>query len=582
MLYSILPQSSKSFSLTASDLHPILRSLLFQRGIRTKDDIDEFLNPRYENSAYDPFQFLEMKKAVERLRKAAELNERIIIYGDYDVDGVASSILMLETLETLYKKICLPTRQDDKRASVGVYLPHREDEGYGLNPKAVSYIKEHGAALLITCDCGSGNKDELSDLQKAGIDVIILDHHVAPLERPPSFAFINPKFKNERYPYRDLSAGGVVFKVIQALRKLDYISESFEKWSLDLVALSTVADMMPLLKENRTLVKWGLMVLNKTRRVGMQALIRSSRIQKILTTYDISYALAPRINSAGRLDHANVAFDLLRQTNKESAEHEAMNLNQTNEARQKLTEKILEEAKRQIQEQYERHDRTLLAYNLNQKTWPMGVLGLVAGKIAKEYYRPVFVIAQTNHGISGSGRSIPAFDLTALLDSVRDLLEKYGGHPQACGFTLKNMDDPEATIQLFKSRIEEYGKQYLKESDLLPTITISSELAFSDITLEFIEDLERLEPYGQENTKPLFLTRNVQVLSSRTMGKKNNHCKLLVSAHGARHEAVVFCAKDHIKEITSGDFCDIIYNLEQNEWNGETRIQLMIRELERV
>lgn len=576
MLYCLEPQPPREFFLQHKNLHPVLCSLLWQRNIRTKEEIDEFLNPEYRIDFYDPFKFQEMEKTIERLRMAAKAKERAIIYGDYDVDGVSSSILMLETLLRIYK-----ITEKPKSELVTVYLPHREDEGYGLNPGAVSYIKSCGATLVIACDCGSGNAEELTALESSGIDVIILDHHVSPKNRPPCYGFINPKFERETYPFPFLAATGVVFKVIQALRLANepLITEGFEKWSMDLVALATIADMMPLLKENRALVKWGLVVLNKTKRIGLRALIQAAGISKTITAYEAAFALSPRINAAGRLDHANVAFDLLRQNSPELALKEAMNLNKTNAARQVITDKITKEAKKQISEEPKEDDRILVAYNLVKNAWPTGVIGLVASRIAKEYHRPVFVIGLSNHGFSGSGRSIPGFDLNLSLQAASDILEKYGGHPQACGFTMKPGDDPKNAIALFKHRMEGYARAHMEESELAPETPISCELSFSDIEWSIAEDLIRMEPFGQGNPVPLFLTRDARVVSCRTMGKDNNHCRIVMEQNGVICEAVAFCAEDHVKQMSIGEIRDIIYELDINEWNGTKRIQLIVKDM---
>ncbi|MBI4359654.1 MAG: single-stranded-DNA-specific exonuclease RecJ, partial [Candidatus Jacksonbacteria bacterium] len=585
MLYHLEPQPPPEFFSQNQDFHPALLSILWQRNVKTREDIEEFLLSRYSTDLYDPFKFQEMKKTVERLRAAASKKERVIIYGDYDVDGVTASILMLEALEKLYNVSPEPRFGINGSELLSVYLPHREDEGYGLNPGAVSYIKSRGATLLITCDCGSGNTEELTELKLAGIDVIILDHHVAPKDRPPCYGFINPKFEKETYPFRGLAGCGVVFKVIQALRLSankaglsdtadeSVITEAIEKWSLDLVALATVADMMPLVKENRVLVKWGLVVLNKTKRIGLRALIRGAGLlERKITAEDIAYALAPRINAAGRLDHANVAFDLLRQNSPERAEVEANNLNKTNTARQTLTEKILKEAKKQVSDQLKNEDKILVAHNFanpakRENVWKTGVIGLVAGKLAKEYNRPSFVIGRANHGLAGSGRSIPGFDLIASLASVSDLLEKYGGHPQACGFTLKSEENPENAALLFKSRVEEYARDHLSDDLELPETSISCELPLSGITWDLMNAISKLEPFGQENPVPIFLTRGARVLHVRAMGKDNNHCKLAVEQNGVVCEAVAFRAEDHVKETSEGEIRDLVYTLAVNEWN---------------
>jgi single-stranded-DNA-specific exonuclease len=600
MDYELLNQPPHTFLKQHPAVHSIIATLLYQRGIKTRKEIKEFLDPVYGKKQYSPFKFKEMRTVVKRILKAAQHKERVLVYGDYDVDGVCSALLMIETLERLYHETCNPPirRAGMKHeTSIQVYLPHREKEGYGLNPQAVEYIKKKKIKLVITCDCGTTNIKELEMLAKSKVDVIILDHHVAPKKRPPVLAFINPKYKRDSYPFSQLSAGGVVFKVIQALRRhlsekceRPAIGEGFEKWSLDLVALSTVADVMPLLRENRILVKWGLVVLNKTRRCGLSALIKAARLPagryglaKKINTYEIGYIISPRINAAGRLDHAKVAYNLLRQTVKTKAMEQALNLNKTNERRQRLTEKIFKLCRRQIESQLKNNDRILVAYNLKDNQWPTGILGLAAGKLSNQFNRPSFVIGQASHGLAGSGRSISGFDMMAALGQAKDLFSKYGGHPQACGITFIEPSSAyvgaksrKGLIDQFKKRIEKYARQKLKDKDLIPKTKVSLELKLADITWDLIRSINQLEPFGQANPKPVFLSRAVKVLSVRLLGSKGDHIKLSIEQGHSIKEAIAFRCAPHIKSIKRGDIIDIIYNIEINEWQGRRSIQLVI------
>lgn len=569
MNYKILPQPSPDFLKKYPDFNPVILCILWQRGIRTKKEIDDFLNPVYGQKQYDPFLFREMRDVVKRILKAAFDKERVLVYGDYDADGVCASVLMIETLEKLYGLRAIRRTQD----LIQVYLPHREEEGYGLNLKAVEYIKQKKIELLIACDCGSTNIAELQALADSQIDVIIIDHHIAPKKRPPVYGFINPKFEAEAYPFRQLSAGGVVFKVIQAL-KID-LGEAFEKWALDLVAISTVADVMPLIGENRVLVKWGLVVLNKTRRIGLQALIRAAQIKKQIGTYEIGFMIGPRINAAGRLDHANIAFDLLRQREEVHAKKEAEKLNKTNEYRQKMTELIFKKCAVQIKPQIENKDRILIAYNLKKDKWPVGLIGLAAGRLTDKFNRPAFVISLAEHGLSGSGRSIEEFDVMAGLEQVKNLFSKYGGHSQACGFTFAECQL--RLIRQFKQKLENYARQKLKDDDLIPRTQVSVEIKFSDITWGLLRDINRMEPFGAANAKPIFLTKGAKVRSVRVMGLKQDHLKIILEQDKTEQEAVFFRCQERHKQIEHGDVVDIIYNAEINEWHGEKRIQLVLK-----
>ena len=585
----IEPQPPVSFLRKHSDIHPVVALLLWQRGIRASKDIQEFLHPVYRDRAFNAFKFHEMEKVVERIVSAANKKERIIVYGDYDVDGVTSSILLIEALEKLYGDSTFVLQDTNRNQFFHVYLPHREEDGYGLSENAVNYIKAQNVNLVITCDCGTANIAHIQSLQDFGIDVIVLDHHTASDIRPPAFGFINPKYPKGGYPFKHLAACGVVFKVVQALR--DYferkkipspISESFEKWSLDLVTLATVADMMPLCGENRMLVKWGLVVVNKTKRLGLQALIHAAGIKKMITTHEISFALAPRINAAGRMDHANVAFDLLLQKDKNKVLSEAEALNRKNLERQKLTEEIYKSAREQIMLQVKSSDRVLVAYNLKKNSWPTGVLGLVAGRLSREFNCAAFVVSKTLHGIAGSGRSINALDITAGLKEMMHFFEKFGGHPQACGFTLTPTETPKNLIEEFKKEIELYARRVTQESDFILRMHVHYVMPFSKITWQCVEALKEMEPFGEENPRPIFLTQNVFVEHVRLLGKNSEHIKLILLESGSLHEALIFRSENHLRDIKRGDRCDIIYTIDVNEWNSRQTIQLNIQNLLKI
>lgn len=594
MNYTLLPTPPQSFINSHAHLHPLILTLLWQRGLRTTEEIDDFLNPAYRKEIngerqYDPFAFQEMHKVVERLLHAAEYKERVLVYGDYDADGVCSAVLLIDALERLYGIKTTRDAEAKNRKSeehIQVYLPHREEEGYGLNESAVEYIKKQEVSLVITCDCGSTNEKELAELKNAGVDTIVLDHHIAPETRPPVYGFVNPKFKQEAYPFKELAACGVVFKVVQALcdclqkkQKRPAIGEAFEKWSLDLVALATVADMMPLVGENRILTTWGLLVLNKTRRLGLKALINAAGIAKRIGVYEIGFLLAPRINAAGRLDHANVAFDLLRQKDAHCVIREAESLNKTNTERQKLTERIFKEAAEQIQTQLAGNDKILVAYNTAKGAWPVGIVGLVAGKLVQEFSRPSFVIGSTEHGFSGSGRSIETFNLIMLIQDLSDLFVKAGGHPQACGFTFREEQDKACLVDEFKQRAEHYAAKHESEFAVEHTITIDMKLRFSEISWELAKAIERMQPFGEGNYQPLFFTSSVLVERVDKIGLNGNHSRLMLSCDGAHYSAVMFRSKDEVKQIEQGSIIDAIYAIEINEWKGNRTIQLVLKKI---
>jgi len=586
MHYKLKLQAPKSFFNKNSDINPIILNLLWQRGIRKTDQIKQFLNPVYGLKKYDPYQFKEMKKAVQRILKAQKAKEKVLIYGDYDVDGVCSAIILIDLLQRLYQ---LESNQFNNL--VKVYLPDREKEGYGLNNQAVEYIKNQNVDLLITVDCGSVNIKELKELKKTRIDVVVIDHHLALAKRPPVYAFINPKLESETYPFRELSAGGVAFKLVQAVglylkkqQKRPLIGEAFEKWLLDLVALSTVADVMPLVLENRILVKWGLVVLNKTKRVGLQELIKAAGLHKEIGTYEIGFVLAPRINSAGRLDHANVAFDLLRQSVRKKAQEEAHNLNQTNLKRQDLTKKIFEQAKKQVKGQINQKNKILVAKNLASNAWPVGILGLVAGKLVQEFNRPSFVIGFSKGRLSGSGRSVKKFNIMQCLKCAEGLFSKYGGHPQACGFTFKlnKKQTLKQQVNFFKKKLEKYAQKKLLDKHLIPVLLVDMELSLLDINWNLIYDLKKMKPFGEQNKKPIFITKNITVVTKKLLGIAKNHLKLVLKEKNIIREAILFRCNNNHKKIKSGDKVNVIYNLEINKWRNRKTIQLCLKNIELI
>ncbi|KKT35825.1 MAG: Single-stranded-DNA-specific exonuclease RecJ [Parcubacteria group bacterium GW2011_GWA2_44_12] len=554
------------------EIHEDLLQLFFNRSLVAQSDIDNFLNPDYRQNLHSPFLFQDMHLLVERVKRAAEKNEKVLIYGDYDADGVCSSVALKEALKNFGVEYC------------DLYLPHRETEGYGLNSGTVSYIQEHNYDLLITVDCGTTNAAELSVLKSLNIDVIVCDHHVAPEEKPPCLAFINPRFKKDTYPYEHLASGGVIYKVMQALAekkdefaKATDLPDGFEKWALDLVAIATVADMMPLVGENRVLVRYGLVVLNKTRRTGLKALIEKAKcISGILDTYHIGFILAPRLNAAGRMDHANTAVYLLQETNYKKALEIAEELNQTNAERQAVTERIVRSAIEQI-EQHKTRDKVIVVANTSEGEWPTGVVGLAAGRISQKYNRPVCVIGRSSTGVTGSGRSIPPFDITAALKQCAHLLEKFGGHPQACGFTLKSED----IVSEFRSAINKIADQQMSEDDLISVLALDMEIAFERLTWQFFDDIQTMKPFGQGNQKPRFASFHVLVIALQLVGADKQHLRLTLSQKNIQKKAIAFgfghIASDETKfPIRAGSFIDIAFEFEVNEWNGNRELQLNI------
>jgi single-stranded-DNA-specific exonuclease len=425
--------------------------------------------------------------AVDRIFSALEKHEKITIHGDYDADGVSATVIAFSTLKTL-------------GADVDVYIPHRVSEGYGLNKNTVSELSKNGTKLIITVDCGISSQPEIELAKQKGIDVIVTDHHEQPPHLPDAYAIVNPHIDGETYPYHDLSGSGVSFKLASALvseaskrsEHKEKISDGYEKWLLDLVAIGTIADCVPLLGENRTLVKYGLLVLKKTRRQGLLELSKSSRVNlPTIDTNGVSFSLVPRLNAAGRIGHANTAFDLLVTDQAAAGIGIAQSLEKTNQQRQRTTEKMVGESKSQIPSV----DKQKILFAIGPK-WSPGVVGLVAGRLMDEYSRPVLIMGESDGVVVGSGRSIPGFDITKALAESREYLDRFGGHAAACGFTL-----PKANLENFLSKMSSLAEK-ISADQLVKSLFIDSALRLEQANWELVSMLEQFEPFGEGNKRP--------------------------------------------------------------------------------
>jgi len=540
----------------------VILQLLVNRGLSDAQEIDDFLHPKYEN-LHDPFKFRDMQKLVDRVKQSRDKSEKVFVYGDYDADGVCSSIILVETLHAIGIK------------NVDIYIPHREKEGYGLNKDSIKYISEQGAKLLITVDCGTSNVAEVKFAKDNNIDVIILDHHEEPSELPINVsAFLNPHLKGETYPFKNLAAVGVVFKVVQALTKSFDLGEAHSKWMLDLVAIATVADMMDLRDENRILVKYGLVVLNKTQRLGLQSLISlMGKSGAELGVYEIGYMIAPRLNAAGRIDHANSAYELLATKDSSLINELSASLSQTNTTRQSETARILKEALEQVQSQL-KENKVLVAVGDN---WSSGIVGLVSGRITEKYNRPSVVIAKTEKGLIGSGRSIPKFNITQALKKSSEFLLRFGGHEGACGFTLKSKD----VLNDFSISLNKIAQEQLSDDDLVKTLSIDMELTFDKIDLNLAQNIEELAPFGMGNRAPKFVSFGVRVENISFVGEQK-HIKLRLGQKGISLGAIAFGFSEEWRDkLNEGDLIDIVYEVSINEWNNRKNIDLKINDIKK-
>jgi len=578
----------ESFLNEYPELPKTVATLLYNRNLHTQLEIDEFLNPDYSQDIHDPFLFNDMEKAVAIINDCIKEDKNIVVHGDYDADGVCASVIIISCLKKLGAN------------SVSVFLPHRETDGYGLNINTVKNLKNQDTDLIITCDCGVSNVSEITLAKELGMQVIITDHHSIPAQIPPADAIIHPKISTEKYPDKGLCGGAVAFKLVQALLKNhqknnDFLPdgqthEAFEKWLLDLVAIASVGDMVPLLGETRTLTRYGLTVLNKTRNLGLKKLLFVAGLadengqlkRKTIDTGTIGFQIVPRINAAGRMDHANNAFALLMATDETEAENFAWALNQNNIDRQKLNENLLNQALKQIKDTAQEKNSALFVIG---DGWPTGILGLIAGRIKDVYYRPTIVMG-INHGeITASGRSINEFNIIESLQAKPEFFSKFGGHPQACGFTLKSID----LLEDFKKYLNDRAKEKTKDIELVSQLRIDAEIDLDDINWKLFDLLQKFEPFGIDNEEPKYLARNLTIMDINPVGQDGKHLRLMIKQNSQtirktigfglgdinRHPA------DWKNNLQIGDKIDMVFSIEVNEWNGNRELQMTIEDIKK-
>lgn len=539
-------------------ISPLLASVFACRGIDDPQYISDFLNPSLDK-LNDPFLLNDMEIAVERIVRAIENKEKIIIYGDYDVDGVTSTSILYNYLK-------------DSRVEVDYYIPDRFEEGYGLSKTGIERIAAMGTSLVITVDCGTTAFDEIIQLNSMGIDTIITDHHECELQLPEALAVINPCRHDSGYPFRELAGVGVVFKLINALCVRLSRPEGHLKY-LDMVALGTVADVVPLVGENRTIAKFGLQAIKETSNTGLVVMIKNTGLEeKPISSYSISFILAPRINAAGRMGHAKRAVELFTTDNYEYAEEIFFQLSEDNKKRQEIELKILEEALATIEGNKEIKASKVLV--VSGKGWHHGIIGIVAAKITEKYYKPCILVSIEENGMGrGSCRSIEGFDLVAALMQCRHVLEKFGGHEMAAGITIK-ADQIEAFAELINS----HATAVMKDEDALPKLKVDLAVDKNQLKVDFVKDLELLSPFGAGNNCPVFLYNNLKLSQIRKVGE-GKHLKLLLEDEGFYIDAIGFNMGSMADNITKKDLLDIVCNLEINNWNSIERMQLILRDI---
>jgi len=538
------------------NINELLARILLNRNIDTDEKIEKFLYPKLTD-LNDPYLFKDMENAITRIVEAIEKKEKITIYGDYDVDGITSI--------TILKKFL-----DEIGALVDFYLPNRLSEGYGLNNNALDTIQKRGTKLLITVDCGISAYHEIEYAKSLGFNGIVTDHHECPEQLPEAIAVIDAKRPDNTYPFNSLAGVGVSFKVIQALcHKLQLPEETYLKY-LDIVCLGTVADIVPLIEENRVIVKYGLERMKNTKNVGLKALIETSGY-KTIESSAISFGLAPRINACGRMGQAELALQMLLTEETQEAMLIAEKLQEMNKERQEVEKVIMQDAMDMISKNSLDKENVIVVGNEN---WHHGVIGIVASKITETYYKPSILICFEGGEGKGSGRSIDGFDLHEALSACGDKLLKYGGHEMAIGLTLKREE-----FESFKEAMIAFAKDKLPE-DLMPIVKYDAEISTKDISKSTIESLKLLEPYGEANNSPVFVYKNVKVDSIRTLSN-DKHLKLNIKEGNFIFNAIAFNMGERKDSIRMGDKVDILHYLELNRYNGIESVQLNVKDIKK-
>ncbi|MCR4278784.1 MAG: DHH family phosphoesterase [bacterium] len=582
------PQESP---LEISGKHLIAGTLLAQRGIDIQEKVDAFFRPNWEADIHDPFLFSQMKNAVERTFLALKSGERITVHGDYDADGVTGSTVVIATLREIARAMSgvddpassdtdVEVKNKNREPCIDFYIPHRDEEGYGLHIDTIPILKQRGTTLLITVDCGIACVDEIALAKEEGIDTIVLDHHRFGDELPNGI-LIHPSIPNETYPYKNLAAVGVAWKFASALvthaRENGFeIKDGWEKWLLDLVAIATVTDMVPLDGENRTLLHYGLLVLNKTRRPGLESIIDASRITLgSITSETVGFTIGPRINAAGRMEHASHALELLLATEAEDAKERAGKLETLNRLRQTRTRGMMVGVDAELADT---EVGSVIA--LYDPTWSPALVGLVAGRVADRYARPCIAIGKHGEKWIGSGRAPDPVNITELVQKAgKGLLTRSGGHAQACGFGLDRDED----VEVFVKRFREMGETIRGDLPERPILQIDAELQLKDITWDLWNTLVAFEPFGMGNPRPIFCSRGLRVVSADRVGKQQDHLRMvLTDADGRSRSFIAFRLGERYGEVELGSCVDVVYDVSENMWNGRRDLSCRIVDFQKA
>lgn len=533
----------------------LLATILVNKNITTQKEIEEFLNPT-RNDFFDPFLINDMDIAVERIRKAIEIQEKVIIYGDYDVDGITS----ITVLKSFLKDVGL---------DVDYYIPNRLEEGYGLNKNAIDEIAKNKYTLMITVDCGISAIEEVNYANSLGIEVIVTDHHEPGEELPKALAVIDNKRKDSKYPFRELAGVGVAFKVSQALAQSMNVKEEEYLKYLDIVCVGTISDIVPLISENRVITKLGIKLLKQTRNTGLKAIINSSGYSQINST-TISFGVAPRINACGRMGKAEQALKLLLSKDIYEVNKLTQELNNYNRERQEIEKEIFESVLNKIEQNNLDKNRTIV---VGGEGWHHGVIGIVSSKITEKYFKPSILLSFEEDGTGkGSGRSIPGFDLHEALMKCENCLEKFGGHSMAVGLTLKK-----DKFEQFYEEFEKVAKEN-KTENIVPIINVDAKIELNEIDKTVVEDLKQLEPFGEANKMPVFALKNIRIDSIRALSE-GKHLKLTLRDNNQIINAIGFNIGELANEYKIGDKVDLAGVLEINTFNGIDNLQINIKDI---
>ncbi len=543
-------------------ISPILAELLVQRGITTFEDARSFFRPDLSN-LHDPFLMKDMDKAVERLTAALQKNEKILIYGDYDVDGTTSVSLVYKFLSQY-------------SSNIGYYIPDRYSEGYGISMQGINYASESGYSLVIALDCGIKAVEKIKYASSLGVDFIICDHHTPDEKLPDAIAVLDAKRDDCNYPYKHLSGCGVGFKLIQAFALINNIPFSQLTPLLDLIALSIASDIVPITGENRILAYYGLKQINSNPSTGVKGLIEVCGLNdKEITISDIVFKIGPRINASGRMKQASEVVQLLVSRDSAFVKEKSGTINEYNNDRKDLDKNITDEAIALIRSsEYLQQKKSIVVY---KHDWHKGVIGIVASRLSEEYYKPSIVLAVSNGMASGSARSVSGFDIYKAIESCRDLLENFGGHMYAAGLSM-----PEANIPAFIERFEKYVIENILPEQTYPQVEIDAVIQFKDITPKFFRVLKQFAPFGPENMKPVFASKKVfDYGTSRLVGKDQEHLKLELIDSSSENvmNGIAFRMYEYNDYLKALNPLDICYTLEENSFNGNITIQLMIRDI---